>query len=68
MLALLPAEPFVGRDVVGALRMGGQPLFDGGLQLGVVAQAAREPDLGEPDLMALEQVAQRAQALELPGP
>ena len=44
-----------------------EPAVDGAAQLGVGAQAQRERDVGEAELVALEQLAQRAQALQLGG-
>ena len=67
MLLLLEAQPVADGDVFGALRLGLEPGVDGGPQLGVGAQALGEADLAQADVEVLQQLAQRAQALELGG-
>ena len=68
MLLLLPAQPVGGVDVLRALRLGLEPRLDRLAQLGVAPQAQREADLREAELVAFEQLAQRAQALQLGRP
>ena len=53
--------------MLGTPGLGLEPRVDRAAQVGVAAQAEREADLGEADLEALQQLAQRAQALQLGG-
>src|SRR5918995_5827460 len=68
VLVLLVAQPVAGGHVVGPGGGGRQPALDRPREGAVVAQAAGEPDLPEGDAVAVEQLAQGAQALELTGP
>jgi hypothetical protein len=67
VLVLLEAQPVAGGDVVGALRLRLEPGVDGSPQLGVGAQTLGEALLAQADVEVLQQLAQRAQALELGG-
>ena len=67
VLVLLPAQPVGRRDVLGAPGLGLEPGVDRAPQVGVAAQPAGEADLRQADLEALQQLAQRAQALQLGG-
>ena len=67
VLLLLEAQPVRGGHLVGALGLGFQPGLGRAPQTGLLAQAPRERDVGEADVVLGEQLAQRAQALQLGG-
>src|SRR5689334_7785283 len=67
VLVLLPQQPVAGGDLGGTLGLGLEPRLHRVAQLVVTAQAEGEADVPEADLVAGEQVAQGAQALELGG-
>src|SRR5262245_7602360 len=68
VLVLLVAQPVVGGHVLRPGRGGGQPALDRPRETAVVAQPAGEPDLAKGDAVAVEQLAQGAQALQLARP
>ena len=68
VLLLLPAQPVAGRDVLGTRGLGLEPRVDRVAQRRLAAQAQREADVAEADVVeAVEQLAQGAQPLELRG-
>ena len=68
MLLLLPAQPVVGRDARRPRGLGLEPVIDRPRQRRLGAQPPREAQLGEAEAEAVEQLAQRPQALQLLGP
>src|SRR5689334_1826698 len=65
MLLLLPAQPVVGRDALGAARGGLEPGVELLAQPLVLAHALGEGHVGKTTVEALEQLAQGAQPLQL---
>ena len=69
MLLLLEAQPVARRPRASGRRgLGREPRLDRLAQVAVAAQTQREADLAQAQVEALEQLAQRAQALQLGGP
>src|SRR5918996_6657359 len=66
VLPLLEAQPVVGRDSFGPLRLGLEPALDRPAQLLLGAHSLGERHVREGAVEPGEQLAQRAQALQLP--
>ena len=67
MLALLPVHPVFGSDTLRAFGLGLEPAVHLPAQIVLLAQARSEGDVRQPAAEALQQRAQSAQALKLPG-
>jgi hypothetical protein len=68
VLVLLPAQPVAGGHLVGTLGLGLEPRLHRTAHVVVAAQAKREADVPEAELVLGEQLAKGPQALELGGP
>lgn len=68
MLLLLKAQPLGRRHVIRPARTGLEPRLNGLSDVGVAAEAKREAHVAKAQFVLVEQLAEGAQTLELPGP